>query len=163
MTGVRITASPRQLLAGLPLGSQGDLRCQHCRNRLYEGETVSAIAGRPAGTTTWLLQRVRCRGCTPSAIRQPTLGWSELLIRCRLGTLSDGAIQRTRLVVLEPTVLTGSQPSESGASALMETGASNNTITASGDPVEYESSRTTVDWPDSYGEIRTDPEVPDGR
>lgn len=163
MRGVTIAATPRQLLAGLPLGSQGDLRCQHCGNELYEGEPVSVIAARPAGTITWLLQRVRCQECTPSAIRQPTLGWTELLVRCRLGTLADGATQRTRLVVLEPIVLTRSPPSESGPQRLAGTDASDDRITASGDPVEREPLRTTVDFPDSSGELRTDPEGHDGR
>ncbi|WP_198667839.1 hypothetical protein [Saliphagus sp. LR7] len=163
MRGETITAAPRQLLAGLPLGSQGDLRCQHCGNELYEGEPVSVIAARPAGTITWLLQRVRCQECTPSAIRQPTLGWTELLVRCRLGTLADGATQRTRLVVLEPVVLTSSPPAESEPQMGADTDASNARITASGAPIEHEPPRSIVDSPDSSGERRTGPEASDER
>jgi hypothetical protein len=52
-------------------------------------------------------------GCDPSAIAGPTLGCTELLAACRLGTQTDAATQQTELVVLEPDLIDASEPAES--------------------------------------------------
>ncbi|WP_306055615.1 hypothetical protein [Natronococcus wangiae] len=110
---MRLTATPDQLLEGFPIGPQGTTECQHCGYTLYEGDRATVLASRPAETNQWAIHRPYCVTCSPDAIRHPTLGCTELLAQCRLGTRADLATQQTRLVVLEPELLDSSEPSES--------------------------------------------------
>ncbi|MFC4989399.1 hypothetical protein [Saliphagus infecundisoli] len=107
-----LAATPAQLFAGLPISSQPHVQCQRCGTVLYEGATVTLRAARPADSHEWTLQRVCCEACSAAELH-PTLGYTELRLRCRLASRTDCRTQRTRLVVIAPTVLATSPPTES--------------------------------------------------
>lgn len=107
---MRVTTTPVQLFEGFPIGPQGTTVCQHCGTTLYEGDRATVLASRPADTDCWAIHRPYCAACSPDTISQPTLGCTELLAQCRLGTRADLATQQTRLVVLEPEIQDASEP-----------------------------------------------------
>ncbi|ELY63395.1 hypothetical protein [Natronococcus jeotgali] len=108
-----LEATPTQLLEGLSVGTQGSTHCQWCDYEFYEGDTATVLISRPADADCWIVHRAYCASCDPSAIAGPTLGCTELLARCRLGTRADLAAQQTELVVLEPKLQDASEPAES--------------------------------------------------
>ncbi|WP_306061318.1 hypothetical protein [Natronococcus wangiae] len=110
---MRLTATPDQLLEGLTVGTQGTTHCQWCDHEFYEGDIATILVSRPADTDRWAIHRAYCAACDPSAIAGPTLGCTELLARCRLGTRADLATQQTELVTLEPELIDTSEPAES--------------------------------------------------
>ncbi|WP_157972420.1 hypothetical protein [Saliphagus sp. LR7] len=107
-----LAATPAQLFAGLPISSQPHVQCQRCGTVLYEGATVTLRAARPADSHEWTLQRVCCEACATTDLHS-TLGYTELRLRCRLASRTDCRTQRARLVILAPTVLATSSPTES--------------------------------------------------
>jgi hypothetical protein len=108
-----LEATPAQLLAGFPVGIQGCTHCQWCEYEFYEGDIATVLVSKPADSDHWDVHRAYCVGCDPSAIAGPTLGCTELLVKCRLGTQADLATQQTELVVLEPDLIDASEPAES--------------------------------------------------
>jgi hypothetical protein len=102
-----------QLLAGLSVGTQGATYCQWCDYEFYEGDVATVLISKPADSDHWDVHRAYCAGCDPSAIAGPTLGCTELLVQCRLGTQTDAATQQTELVILEPKLIDASEPAES--------------------------------------------------
>ncbi len=87
-------------LCGHPVGT----RCLHCTHQFTAGDTATVFASRPAGEE-WTIHRTYCTACSPTAIRHPTLGCTELLVRCRLRTDTDFAIS-------DPEILASSPPTE---------------------------------------------------
>ncbi|MDG5821441.1 hypothetical protein [Natronococcus sp. A-GB7] len=110
---MKLTTTPEQLLEGLSIGTQGSTHCQWCDYEFYEGDTATVLVSHPADADCWTVHRAYCAGCDPSAIAGPTLGCTELLARCRLGTRADLAIQQTELVILDPKLIDASEPAES--------------------------------------------------
>ena len=110
---MKLTTTPEQLLEGLTVGTQGSTHCQWCDYEFYEGDTATVLVSRPADADCWTVHRAYCAGCDPSAIAGPTLGCTELLARCRLGTRADLATQQTELVILESELIDASEPAES--------------------------------------------------
>jgi hypothetical protein len=110
---MKLTTTPEQLLKGLTVGAQTKTHCQWCDHEFYEGDVTTILVSRPADADHWIVHRAYCAACDPSAIAGPTLGCTELLARCRLGTQTDAATQQTELVVLEPELIDSSEPAES--------------------------------------------------
>ncbi|WP_049888685.1 hypothetical protein [Natronococcus occultus] len=106
---MRVATTPMQLLEGFPVGPQ-PTACQHCGDTLQEGDHATVFAARPADADQWAIHRPYCPTCSPDTIRHPTVGCTELLAQCRLGTRADLATQQTRLVVLEPELQDSSPP-----------------------------------------------------
>jgi hypothetical protein len=110
---MKLTTTPEQLLEGLPIGTQGSTHCQWCDHEFYEGDVATILVSRPADSDHWIVHRTYCAACDPSEIAGPTLGCTELLAQCRLGTRADLATQQTELVALEPELIDSSEPAES--------------------------------------------------
>jgi len=89
-----VQASPRELLRGASVGiSSNRVVCLGCGTTLEEGRAVTVYGYRGADSETWYLRRCYCADCAPTAIGEPTLGVSELLVRAWLGSI---ALPRTR-------------------------------------------------------------------
>jgi hypothetical protein len=110
---MKLTTTPEQLLEGLTIGTQGSTHCQWCDYEFYEGDVATVLVSRPADSDHWTVHRAYCAACNPSAIAGPTLGCTELLAQCRLGTRADLATQQTELVALKPELIDSSEPAES--------------------------------------------------
>lgn len=110
---MRLTTTPDQLLEGFAVGTQGTTHCQWCDYEFYEGDVATILVSRPADSDHWTVHRAYCAACDPSAIADPTLGCTELLAQCRLGTQADAATQQAQLVALEPELIDSSEPAES--------------------------------------------------
>ncbi|MDZ7746856.1 MAG: hypothetical protein U5K28_10210 [Halobacteriales archaeon] len=91
---VTVQASPQQLLRGSSVGiSSNRVVCLGCGATLEEGRAVTVYGYRGADSETWNLRRCYCTDCAPTAIGEPTLGVTELLVRAWLGSV---ALPRTR-------------------------------------------------------------------
>ena len=88
-------------LYGHPVGTH----CLHCTHQFTEDDVATVFASRPVGGE-WTIHRTYCDDCSPTAIRHPTLGCQELLVRCRLRSNTD-------LTISDPEVLASSPPTES--------------------------------------------------
>ena len=108
-----LQASPRELLRGASGGiSRTRIVCLGCGAILQEGRAVTVYGYRGADSETWTLRRCYCTDCAPTAIGEPTLGVSELLVRAWLGSI---ALPRTRtheLCLTELEVVEFSPPTE---------------------------------------------------
>jgi hypothetical protein len=110
---MKLTTTPDQLLKGFTVGTQTQTHCQWCDHEFYEGDVAIILVSRPADADHWIVHRAYCAACDPSAIAGPTLGCTELLAQCRLGTQTDAATQQAELVALEPEIIDPSEPTES--------------------------------------------------
>lgn len=86
-----LTTTPEQLLKGFTVGTQTKTHCQWCDHEFYEGDVAIILVSRPADADHWTVHRAYCAACAPSSIAGPTLGCTELLAQCRLGTQTDTA------------------------------------------------------------------------
>ena len=108
---VTVQAAPRELLRGASVGiSSNRVICVGCGADLGEGRAVTVYGYRGVDSETWNLRRCYCADCAPTAIGEPTLGVSELLVRAWLGSI---ALPRTRtheLCLTEVEVVDASPP-----------------------------------------------------
>ncbi|AGB37017.1 hypothetical protein [Natronococcus occultus] len=154
-----LEATPAQLPAGLPVGTQGATHCQWCDYEFYEGDVATVLVSKPADSDHWTVHRAYCAGCDPSAITGPTLGCTELLVTCRLGTQTDLATQETELVVLEPELRDASEPAESQSALETDEDVPPTTQPAETDGVEIETLPPRLNGFDSH---RSPMSTPDG-
>jgi hypothetical protein len=108
-----VTATPDQLLTGVTVGLPTlHAFCVECNKKLNASCSVVVYAYRTAESETWDLRRCYCPGCSPSRVRTPTLGVSELLVEAALGTVSSPHIQSHRLCLTAVEPLAYSPPRE---------------------------------------------------
>ena len=110
-----VAAAPDQLLTGLPVGLPTlTVYCVECKEKLTAGQTIVVYGYRAAERERWDLTRCYCEACSPSGIRTPTLGTTELLARAQLGTTSFPQSQTPQLCLTDVVLLAYSPPREGG-------------------------------------------------
>ncbi|TYL37443.1 hypothetical protein CV102_17715 [Natronococcus pandeyae] len=151
---MKLTTTPEQLLKGLTIGTQTQTHCQWCDHEFYEGDVATILVSKPADSDHWTVHRTYCAACDPSGIAGPTLGCTELLAECRLGTQIDTATQQTELVALEPELIDSSEPAESQSALETNEDADPGTATQSPSPssdgVEIETLPPSLSVPASH-------------
>lgn len=70
---------------------------------------------RGADSEWWDLRRCYCADCAPTAIGEPTLGVTELLVRAWLGSVALPRTRTHRLCLTEVEVVCFSLPTEGSA------------------------------------------------
>ena len=111
-----ISATPKRVFEGYPVGAGGKGHCTRCKTTVREGDPVGVYAYRTSDADCWDVARLFCSDCCPLTIDHPTLGATELVLSCRLAVTADCATQTSRLTLREIDVdvhcppETGSQP-----------------------------------------------------
>ncbi len=108
-----VIATLEAVLAGHPIGprSNGAL-CIGCGAVLHETDIVFAYAYRCAESVQWNVPRLYCYSCTPSTIKSPTLGTTEVLMGGRLGAIALPTSRTHQLCLTELAVRAYSNPTE---------------------------------------------------
>jgi hypothetical protein len=84
---------------------EGAATCQVCGSSLYEGDTVVVYVFRPGGEVMFQVGHVVCGDDGHELPEEYTLGVRELLVEGRIGVCSDGAMQSSWPVLLDPDAL----------------------------------------------------------
>ncbi|QIB79555.1 hypothetical protein G3A49_16175 [Haloferax volcanii] len=91
-------------LIGISLG-EGAATCQVCGSPLHEGDAVVVYVFRPAGEVMFQVGYVLCGDEAHELPEEYTLGVRELVVEGRIGVCSDGAMQSSWPVLLDPEVM----------------------------------------------------------
>lgn len=98
-----VRATPTQLLEGHVVEYEStSVTCTVCNRELEERTPVTARAYRLVDTTEWVVPRVYCTECAPTALPKPTLGAVDILLTGVLGVLAREQTHRLCLTEIEP-------------------------------------------------------------
>ena len=98
-----VQATPAQLLEGHVVEYEAtSVTCTTCKRELQERTPVTARAYRLIDAMEWVVPRVYCTECAPTALRTPTLGAVDMLLTGVLGVLAREQTHRLCLTEIEP-------------------------------------------------------------
>lgn len=98
-----VQATPAQLLEGHIVECEStSVTCTTCKRELQERTPVTARAYRLVDTIEWVVPRVYCGECAPTALTTPTLGAVDMLLTGVLGVLAREQTHRLCLTEIEP-------------------------------------------------------------
>ena len=112
-----IDADTTQLFAGAHLTQDDSPKCTACNRILREGEQCTIYAAHKEDASTFRIERIYCRDCTPEELTAPTLGLSEHLLKSRLTRTLDVQTQSEFYTLHDPYLIATSVPSEGTAEA----------------------------------------------
>jgi hypothetical protein len=98
-----VAATPTQLLFGHVVEYESSpATCTSCDRRLQERTPVTARAYRLVDTAEWVVPRIYCGACAPTALPTSTLGVVDLLVTGVLGVLAREQTHQLCLTEIEP-------------------------------------------------------------
>ncbi|WP_435099869.1 hypothetical protein [Halorubrum sp. N11] len=98
-----VQATPSQLFHGDVVEYESTrVTCTTCKRELQERTPVTARAYRLVDAIEWVVPRVYCGECAPTALTTPTLGAVDMLLTGILSVLAREQTHRLCLTEIEP-------------------------------------------------------------